>query len=207
MKSKKGHPAFQTGSNNRSKLHTSTGNRIGQQSARNLKRFLCPLTVNQASTSELLQHAGTQGSVFDQLNHLLAKVASQDVKRKVAAVFVLSSRKEPSRVVGFYTLCSTSIVLSSLPLELVKKLPRYPEVPAILVGRLARDVSFPGAGSLLLSDALMRCVRVSQEIAAAVIVVDSKGEAATGFYSKFGFASLPRFPQRMFLPMTTAAKI
>ncbi len=141
------------------------------------------------------------------LNNYLAKIASQDVKRKAAAVFVLSPSSEPSRVAGFYTLCSTSIELSSLPQELTKRLPRYPEVSAILIGRLARDVAFPGAGSLLLADALTRCVRVSAEIAASIIVVDSKGEAATNFYAQFGFISLPRIPHRMFLPMATAEKL
>jgi hypothetical protein len=141
------------------------------------------------------------------LNNYLAKIASQDVKRKAAAVFVLSPISDPSRVAGFYTLCSTSIELSSPPRELANRLPRYPEVSAILIGRLARDIAFPGTGSLLLADALTRCVRVSSEIAASVIVVDSKGEAATNFYSKFGFLSLPRIPHRMFLPMAAAAKL
>lgn len=52
--------------------------------------------------------------------------------------------------------------------------PCYPEIPAILVGRLVRDAN-------------TRCVRVASEIAASLIVVDSKGEAATRFYEKFGF--------------------
>jgi len=57
---------------------------------------------------------------------------------------------------------------------------------------------------MLLMDALSRCVRVSTEIAASVIVVDSKDEAARGFYTKFGFLSLPNLPHRMFLSMVTA---
>lgn len=122
-------------------------------------------------------------------------------------MFVLSPKSEPARVAGFYTLCSTSIELASLPQELTKRLPRYPDVSAVLIGRLAGDVAFPGAGSLLLADALTRCVRVSTQIAASVIVVDSKGGTATNFYSKFGFISLSRIPHRMFLPMATAKKL
>ena len=41
----------------------------------------------------------------------------------------------------------------------------------------------------------------------AGIVVDSKGEAATGFYEKIGFISLPKLPDRMFLSMQTAEKL
>jgi GNAT superfamily N-acetyltransferase len=129
------------------------------------------------------------------------------VKRKASAVFVLIDRAEPKRVIGFYTLCATSVALAELPEEVTRKLPRYPEIPAILVGRLARDVNHPGVGALLLADAITRCVRVASEIAASLIVVDSKGEAATRFYEKFGFISLPRLPDRMFLSMQTAEKL
>jgi ribosomal protein S18 acetylase RimI-like enzyme len=141
------------------------------------------------------------------LNDYLAKYAKQDVKRKASAVFVLVERAEPKRVIGFYTLCATSVALAELPEEVTRKLPRYPEIPAILVGRLARNVNHPGVGSLLLSDAITRCVRVAIEIAASLIVVDSKGEAATRFYEKFGFILLPKLPDRMFLPMQTAEKL
>jgi hypothetical protein len=120
---------------------------------------------------------------------------------------VLVNRADPKRVIGFYTLCATSVLLSELPEELTKKLPRYPEIPAILVGRLARDIHFPGVGGWLLSDAIARCVRVASDIAASLIVVDSKGDAATRFYEKFGFLSLPKLDGRLFLPMQTAKKL
>ena len=141
------------------------------------------------------------------LNEYLTKYAKQDVKRKASAVFVLVERTEPKRVRGFYTLCATSVALSELPEQVSKKLPRYPEIPAILVGRLARDVSCSGVGSLLLADAITRCVRVAGEIAASLIVVDSKGDAATRFYQKVGFISLPNLADRMFLTMQTAEKL
>jgi predicted GNAT family N-acyltransferase len=141
------------------------------------------------------------------LNDYLAKYASQDVKRKVAAVFVMVKDSNPKRVVGYYTLCATSVMLSALPANITKQLPKYPEIPAILIGRLARDQAYPGIGSLLLSDAITRCVRSSTEIAASLIVVDSKGEQATRFYKRYGFLSLPNLPNRMFLPIQTADKL
>lgn len=141
------------------------------------------------------------------LNDYLAKYAKQDVKRKASAVFVLVNRDDPKRILGFYTLCATSVELSELPEEVTKKLPRYPEIPAILIGRLARDMNSPEVGQLLLADAIARCVRVASEIAASLIVVDSKGDAATRFYAQFGFISLPKLPDRMFLPMQTAEKL
>ncbi len=141
------------------------------------------------------------------LNDYLAKYAKQDVKRKASAVFVLVKHSDPTQIIGFYTLCATSVGLSELPEELTNKMPRYPEIPAILVGRLARDINYPGVGELLLLDAIARCVRVAGEIAASLIVVDSKGDAATRFYEKYGFLSLPKLAGRMFLPMQTAQKL
>ena len=138
------------------------------------------------------------------LDEYLARFAAQDIKRKAAAVFVLSPTESPSRIAGFYTLCSTSIALTQPPQSVTRKLPRYPDVPAILIGRLARDNAFPGVGSLLLADALARCVCVANEIAATVIVVDTKDVKARNFYKKFGFLTLPNLTHRMFLPMATA---
>jgi hypothetical protein len=45
------------------------------------------------------------------------------------------------------------------------------------------------------------------EIAASLIVVDSKEERAKHFYQEYGFISLPKYSDRMFLPMKTAEKL
>jgi len=90
---------------------------------------------------------------------------------------------------------------------LTRKLPRYPVVPAILIGRLARDLSFPGTGGKLLADALQRALRHSASIAAATVVVDAKDETASEFYRHFGFESLADDSRRLFLPMTTVEKL
>lgn len=144
---------------------------------------------------------------IEALDSYVRQSASQDVKRKTAAVFVMVPADEPKRIAGFYTLCATSVELSKLPEEITKRLPRYPQVPGILIGRLARDENFPGVGSLLLADALSRCVRSAAEIAATLIVVDAKDAAAVAFYQKFGFELLPKLKSRLFLPMATASKL
>lgn len=138
-----------------------------------------------------------------ELDDYLRRRAGQDIRRRAAAVFVLSPADEPSRVAGYYTLSAASIVLGDLPKKVAKKLPRYPHVPAVLIGRLARDTEFPGTGKLLLIDALSRSLRHSRDIAAAVILVDAKNDQARTFYSHFGFTSLAGHPRRMFLPMKT----
>ena len=121
------------------------------------------------------------------MDEYLRERARQDVQRRVAAVFVMAPKDAPTRVAGFYTLSSASVFLNELPAEIVKKLPRYPMVPAILIGRIARGIEFAGLGRLLLLDALARSFRHTKDMAAAVILVDAKNDPARRFYERYGF--------------------
>lgn len=137
------------------------------------------------------------------LNDYLCKFARKDAQRLVAATFVMASPTQPERIIGYYTLSAFSVELTELPEVLCKKLPRYPRLPATLIGRLARDVNHPGMGSLLLVDALCRAYTQSATIASMAVVTEAKNEAAASFYRKFGFQSLGDSHNRFFLPMGT----
>src|SRR5690606_10746962 len=120
------------------------------------------------------------------------------VRRRVAACFVALA--EGQRIAGYYTLASASLLLTDLPASVGKKLPRYPTVPAVRMGRLAVDQAFKGQGlgGALLADALDRAVR--SEIAAYALIVDAKDEAAAAFYRHHGLILLPDSPVTCLLP-------
>jgi len=141
------------------------------------------------------------------LNAYLRQQAGQDVKRLAAAVFVMVPTGRPKTIAGFHTLCSASVRLDGIPEQRRRKLARYPEVPAILIGRLARDINFPGLGGRLLVDALHRSQRVADEIAATVVLVDAKNSRAREFYRSYGFEGILNSPNRMFLPMRTVSEV
>jgi hypothetical protein len=101
------------------------------------------------------------------------------------------------------TLSAFTVEVAELPKQLQKKLPRYPRLPATLLGRLARDERFPGTGSLLLMDALTRALGQSAQIASLAVVADARDDAALGFYRKFGIAPLGNTPNRVFIPVRT----
>lgn len=136
-----------------------------------------------------------------ELDSYLQTQANQDVRRKVAAVYVLADRANPSAIVGYYTLSSFAVETADLPDETQKKLPRYPLTPATLIGRLARDSRFPGIGEKLLVDALKRVLLHAGQVASAAVVVDVKNEAARRFYLKHGFLPFRQEAGRLFLPM------
>jgi ribosomal protein S18 acetylase RimI-like enzyme len=138
------------------------------------------------------------------LNRYFQQQVTQDIRRRVAACFVAVTDEQ--RVVGYYTLAATSVLLAELPASVGKKLPRYPSVPAVRVGRLAVDQAFQrqGLGGALLADAFTRPVR--SEIAAFALVVDAKHELAARFYLHHGFVALPNNPLSLFLPLATARR-
>lgn len=144
---------------------------------------------------------------INELDDYLKRHARQDARRGVAAVFVMTPDDNPTCIAGYYTLSAAAVQLSELPDKIAKKLPRYPGVPSILIGRLARDVKFPGTGKFLLMDALTRACAHSETIAAALIVVDAKNESARKFYNQFGFQELPSHEKRMFLPVKTCKQL
>jgi GNAT superfamily N-acetyltransferase len=140
------------------------------------------------------------------LDNYLRTQARQDVDRKVAAVFVMVEAEHPRTIIGYYTLSALGVEPGDLTQEVAKKLPRYPLLPAFLIGRLARDLQHRGAGSLLLADALGRCLRQTSEIGAAAVLVDAKDENAEKFYQRHGFILMRKTPRRLFLPMKTISR-
>jgi GNAT superfamily N-acetyltransferase len=150
---------------------------------------------------EVAHHRQAFNSDSAVLNRYLREHATQDIRRRIAACFVALADDE--RIVGYYTLASASLLLSDLPAEISKKLPRYPTVPTVRMGRLAVDQAFKGKGlgAALLADALDRAARA--EIAAYALMVDAKDEKAAAFYRHHGLITLPDSPHTLFLPLAT----
>jgi len=141
------------------------------------------------------------------LDRYLQRQAGQDVSKRVAAAFVISPDGET--VAGFYTLSAHVVNLGDLPDNVAKKLPRYPSVPATLIGRLAVSSDFRGRGigELLLLDAFRRVLLNTREIGSAVVVVDAKDERAREFYLRHDFIPLPSSPERLFYTVKTIEKL
>jgi len=144
----------------------------------------------------------------DLLNGYIHRQASQDVKRRISACFVLA---DDDRVIkGYYTLSSSSIQRDHLPVEIIKKLPgSYTDLPVTLMGRLAIDKKHfgKGFGALLLLDALKRSFDASvNNVGSMAVIVDPIDQEAINFYEKYGFILIPD-SGKMFLTMSTISKL
>ena len=144
----------------------------------------------------------------DALDRYLKQQARQDADKRVAAPFVAVNPPN-TRVLGYYTLSASVVTLTDLPDELTRKLPRYPQLPVTLLGRLAVDQSARGQrlGEHLLLDALHRSLTHADEIAAMAVVVDAKDENAAAFYRHYEFSPLQAQPRRLYVPMRVVAQL
>lgn len=125
--------------------------------------------------------------------------AGQDARKNMAAPFVLVL--SDGAVAGYYTLSSTAVTVGEWPPATVRRLPRYPLIPATLLGRLAVDRRYRGRGygRFLLADALYRAV--CSEIASFAVIVDAKDDDARRFYERESFLPFPDRPLTLFRPM------
>jgi ribosomal protein S18 acetylase RimI-like enzyme len=139
------------------------------------------------------------------LDRYFQEQVTQDVRRRVTACFVALTNEKI--IAGYYTLAATSIPLMGLLPATAKKLPRYPLVPAVRMGRLAVAHKFKGQGlgGALLADALNRAF--VSDIAAYAMLVDAKDTEAAAFYHHHCFIPLPDSPLTLFLPLSTISTI
>jgi hypothetical protein len=86
-------------------------------------------------TIELLDTKKHNRSLFfcgnDSLDDYIRERASQDLKKKVATVFVLINAPN-NDIIAYYTLSAYTLEIKEVDEILAKKLPRYPLLPSTL---------------------------------------------------------------------------
>ncbi len=141
------------------------------------------------------------------LTDYFRKQARQDVRKRVAACYVLiDTARDTGQIAGYYTISSAVIPLTEIPTTQQKKLPRYPDVPAFRIGRLAVDTSHQGkgCGGYLVYDAIKR--GTTSGVGAYAVIVDAKDDNAVSFYERYGFTKFRTKPKTLFLPISKAIK-
>ena len=163
-----------------------------------------PSFITQALAAHHERSSFTCG--VEALDRYLREQATQDIRRRVANCFVMVDEKMSS-IAGYYALSATSLLLSDLPQAATKRLPRYPQVPAVILGRLAVAIDYQGrhVGAALLADATERAARA--DIAVFAIITDPIDERAHRFYKKHGFMELSGERPRLFIPIESIRRL
>lgn len=139
------------------------------------------------------------------LDRYLRETASQDARRLLSKCYV-ACPAEGTDIAGFYTLAAAEILVTALPNTVARKLPRYPTIPVVRMGRLAVDHRRRGKslGSALVANAVAKVLKA--DIAAFALAVDAKDHAAAAFYRRVGFIPLDPQDRTLVLPLATARK-
>jgi GNAT superfamily N-acetyltransferase len=125
-----------------------------------------------------------------------------------ARTYVVCARGAPQRVVGYYAISTAMEQRISLPnAKLRRAMPD--QVPLLLIGRLAVDRQYQGKGlgADLLSDAVKRCLEVSEIAGVRAIVTHAIDDDAVRFYQRHGFLRCPLGDRVMLLPIEAVRSI
>ncbi|MCC6792366.1 MAG: GNAT family N-acetyltransferase [Thermomicrobiales bacterium] len=128
--------------------------------------------------------------------------------RGIAAVTVMFDVSSSS-IAGYYTLSASALQSVELPVDITRRLPGYPHLPAMLIGRLAVDRRYQGQrlGELLLINALESARALTDRVGAIAVAVDAKDERARSFYERMGFERLESNPFRLIISMKAIARL
>jgi len=143
----------------------------------------------------------------DPLDTYLQRQASQDMKRGLAAVFILEGESDTD-IAGFYTLSSFSIDAGDLTELAAKGLPQERPVPCTLLGQFAVHEKWQGhgVGAWLLGYVLQEVMAHAEGVGSFALVVDAVDKGAHDYWLHCGFLPFPNSPNRLFLPMKTLRK-
>lgn len=109
-------------------------------------------------------------------------------------------------VVGYYALAAGAVLHTEAPGNIRRNMPD--PIPVIVLGRLAvhADYTGKGIGAGLLQDAVLRALRLSEEIGIRALLCHAISEEAKRFYLHFGFVESPTDPMTVMLNLAKQKK-
>lgn len=143
-----------------------------------------------------------------QLDTYLQTKASQDLKRWLAAVFILHARGSDD-IIGYFALSGLSIDPGALPKDISKKLPPKRPVPCTLLAQFAVATKWQGKGvsRWMLSAVFDKVWTNAQTQGSFALVVDAVDDDAIQYWAHNDFIQFPSTPNRLFMPMATIGKL
>lgn len=126
------------------------------------------------------------------LDDWLRKYALANQLMHSSRTFVLVEPGSP-RVWGYYSLTVASIQRQEATKAARSGMPQAYDIPAVLLARLARDekCKYDGLGPLLLADAVLRTIRMSQDAGVRVLAVHAINDKARLWYLHHDFQPSP----------------
>lgn len=136
-----------------------------------------------------------------ELDDWLRRFGWQNDRTGNARVFVAARGDD---VIGYYTLSSAGVEKGRVPAGLTKG-GAPTEIPCLLIGRLAvhQAEQSAGLGRSLLIDALLRAIRISEDVGFRALLIHARDDNAKAWYrhQARSFRESPSDPRHLFLPI------
>lgn len=139
-----------------------------------------------------------------ELETWLKQRARKNQQDGASRCFVLCRHEE---VVGYYALAAGAVLHARVPGNIRRNMPD--PIPVVVLGRLAVDTDYQGRGigADLLKDAVLRCIRLSQEMGIRALLCHAISENAKAFYLHHGFVVSPDEPMTVMLNLAKLSSI
>jgi GNAT superfamily N-acetyltransferase len=133
------------------------------------------------------------------LDYWLKHRALRNEKQRASRTYVVCVEDQ---VIAYYCLATASIESRLASPRLRRNMPD--PIPMMVLGRLAVDLAWQrhGLGKLLLRDAILRTVQVSEVAGVKGLLVHALSDAAVRFYESHGFHSSPTEERTLFLSLS-----
>tara|TARA_R110001583_G_scaffold180533_1_gene337623 strand:- start:821 stop:1312 length:492 start_codon:yes stop_codon:yes gene_type:complete len=133
------------------------------------------------------------------LDYWLKRRALKNQASGASRTFVVC---EGSQVKAYYALASGAVVASHTPGRFKRNMPD--PIPVVVLGRLAIDRSYQGAGlgRALVRDAGLRVIQAADAIGIRGMVVHALSESAKEFYQRLGFNPSPLDPMMLMVTLS-----
>ena len=144
---------------------------------------------------------------FEPIDHFLKSSLSEQIKAGMVTAWIATAEND-SAVLGFYTLGAMVVRSEFGPAKWQRS--RVPDVPVIYIRAVAvrTDMQGKGLGNALVIDAMKRCLKISEQMGAAAVVLDVLEDEAFDrrweFYTDLGFEPLgdPDNIHRVYISMS-----
>ncbi|EFH4543430.1 GNAT family N-acetyltransferase [Escherichia coli] len=146
----------------------------------------------------------------ESLNAFLTNHLKRQHEGKILRAYVLCTKEEIPKVLGYYTLSGSCFEKETLPSKSQQKKVPYRNVPSITLGRLALDKSLQGQGlgSMLVTHAMRVVYNASLAVGIHGLFVEALNDKARAFYKSLGFIQLVGSNDRsLFYPTKSIEKL
>jgi GNAT superfamily N-acetyltransferase len=101
---------------------------------------------------------------------------------------------DSNQVVAFYASSTASMLRTAAPRKMGRNQPE--DMPAVLLARMAVDVSHQGqgVGAALLKHFMLKAVEVATSVGVRILLIHAKSDMAKEFYGRYGFVESPFDP-------------